>query len=125
MCNCKQNEFELLPELKAILENYAGAHHDEYETGAGKAGGRSTTVTATPSFVRNFSGPAAECTAALSLAGKTQAQALAIINAQIAIAIRMLRVATNKLKRGNRSTQTKQIFQRIFRVPPSFMPKGW
>jgi hypothetical protein len=75
-----------------------------------------------PSYIRNFSGPNAECTAALARAGKTQAQALAIINAQIGSAIRMLRVAANKLKRGSRSSQTKAIFQRIFRVPPGFVP---
>jgi hypothetical protein len=120
MCNCsncKENEYELVPELQTMLENYAGGYNNEYETG-----GSRPTAAASPTFVRNFSGPAAECTAALTSAGKTQAQALAIINAQIAEAIRMLRVAANKLKRGSRSTQTNQIFQRIFRVQPSFVP---
>lgn len=105
MCNCKQNEYGLLPELEALLVNY------EVSTGAAK-----------PSFARNLSGPNAECTAALTHAGKTQAQALAIINAQIASAIRMLRVAANKLRQGNRSFQTNNIFQRIFRVLPNFVP---
>ncbi len=79
-------------------------------------------VPAAPSYLRNFSGPNAECVAALTRAGKTRAQALAIINSQIGSAIRMLRVAANKLKRGNRSSQTNAIFRRIFRVPPSFVP---
>lgn len=117
MCNCKEMEFELLPELKAVLQNYTRAYHNEYETGSRKA-----VVAPSPSFVRNFSGPGAECVSALTRAGKTQAQALAIINAQIAIAIRMLRVAAKKLERGSRSAQTIQIFQRIFRVPPKFVP---
>ena len=112
MCNCKQNEYELLPELEAIVRNYAVGYDREYETPGG----------ASRSFVTNFSGPAAECTAALTRAGKTQAQALAIINTQIALAIRMLRVAADKLKQGNRTATTNRIFQRIFRVPPSFVP---
>jgi hypothetical protein len=123
MCSqCSQNEYELLPELEAILGNYAGAYRNEYETGAGKADGTGTGVAAGPTFVRNLSGPDAECTAALTRAGKTKAQALAIINARIASAIRMLRVAADSLKQGNRTTQTNQIFQRIFRVPPRFVP---
>jgi hypothetical protein len=120
MCNCsncKENEFELVPELQEMLGNYTGAYHNEYETGGGRP-----TVAASPPFVRNFSGPAAECTSALTLASKTQAQALAIINAQIAVAIRMLRVAADKLKQGSRSAATNRIFQQIFRVPPSFVP---
>jgi hypothetical protein len=77
---------------------------------------------ATPSYVRNFSGPDAECVAALTRAGKTRAQALAIINTQIGSAIRMLRVAANGLKRGSRSARTNAIFRQIFRVPTSFIP---
>lgn len=73
-------------------------------------------------FVKGFSGPAAECTAALKRAGKTQAEALAIIDAQIAIAIKMLRKAANDLKRGNRSTATRKLFLKIFRVWPEFVP---
>ena len=73
MCNCKEKEFELLPELEAILKNYAGGYQYEYETGAGKAGGSGTTVVSSPSFVRNFSGPDAECTAALTRPGKAVA----------------------------------------------------
>ena len=80
------------------------------------------TGAAPPRYVRDFWGPNAECTAALTQAGKTRAQALAIINAEIHSAIRMLRVAATKLKRGNRSTQTKAIFKKIFRVQPSFVP---
>ena len=79
-------------------------------------------TSAAPMYVRNFSGPAAECVAALTRAGKTRAQALAIINAQIGMAIRMLRVAAHRLQRGNRTDQTKVLFQRIFRVSPGFAP---
>ena len=83
----------------------------EAETGGGGA------------FVRNFSGPNAECVTALARAGKTRAQALALINSQIGSAIRMLRVADARLKRGSRSSQTNALFRRIFRVPPNFVPK--
>jgi|SRR5690606_23016996 len=49
MCNCKQNEFELIPELEAILRNYAGAYHDEYEVSGDKTlGGGLTTSVAKP-----------------------------------------------------------------------------
>lgn len=81
-------------------------------------------VPAAPTYVKNFSGPNAECVAALTRAGKTRAQALTVINSQIGSAIRMLRVAANRLKRGSRSARTNAIFRRIFRVPPSFVP-GW
>jgi hypothetical protein len=75
-----------------------------------------------PVFVRSFASSDAECVDALTRAGKTRAEALAIINAQIAKAIRMLRVAARKLRRGNRSTQTRALFRRIFRVTPEFVP---
>ncbi|WP_027577965.1 OmpA family protein [Bradyrhizobium sp. Ai1a-2] len=73
-------------------------------------------------YVRDFSGPAAECVAALRTAGKTKAQALAIINAQIDTAIKMLRTAASKLKQGGRSAATRQTFLKIFRVTPEFTP---
>lgn len=73
-------------------------------------------------FIKGFSGPAAECTAALKRAGKTQAEALAIIDAQIAVAITMLRKAAKDLKRGSRSTATRKLFLKIFRVWPEFVP---
>lgn len=73
-------------------------------------------------YLRDFSGPAAECTAALSRAGKTKAQALSIINTQIAVAIRMLRKAASDLQQGGRSDATRARFRRIFRVPPEFVP---
>jgi len=110
MCNCKQQQFELLPELEAILKYEASPYSYEYETPPAR------------SYIKGFSGPAAECTAALTLANKTQAAALAIINTQIAEAIKMLRVAADKLKQGKRTAATNRIFQKIFRVPPSFVP---
>src|SRR5687768_16371322 len=107
MCNCKEKEFELLPELQAILSNSARGYHGEFEVPRDKAG----RGAASPSFVGNFSGPNAECTAALKQAGKTGAQALAIINTQVASAIRMLRLAAKALEQGKRSTGTIKIFQ--------------
>lgn len=73
-------------------------------------------------YVKSFSGPAAECAAALRRAGKTQAEALAIIDAQIAVAIKLLRKAATDLKRGSRSTTTRKLFLKIFRVWPEFVP---
>ena len=73
-------------------------------------------------FVKGFSGPAAECTAALKRAGKTQAEALAIIDAQIGVAITLLRKAAKDLKPGSRSTKTRNLFLKIFRVRPEFVP---
>ena len=73
-------------------------------------------------YVRDFSGPAAECVAASNRSGKTKAQALAIINAQIAAAIAMLRKAANDLKPGGRSAGTRTLFRKIFRVAPEFVP---
>lgn len=115
MCNCKQQEYELIPELEAAVRNYNAYFQPEYETG-----GMATRKA--PSFVKGFSGPAGECRAALTRAGKTEAQALTIINNQVAAAIKMLRFAANKLKRANRTKQTNQVFQRIFRVMPDFVP---
>lgn len=73
-------------------------------------------------YVKDFSGPAAECTAALKRAGKTRAEALTIINDQIGVAIAMLRKAATNLKRGSRSSKTKDFFLKIFRVKPEFVP---
>jgi hypothetical protein len=73
-------------------------------------------------YVRNFSGPAVECTNALRRAGKTRDEALTIINAQIGMAIAMLRKAARDLRRGNRSSRTRSLFLRIFRVRPEFVP---
>ena len=73
-------------------------------------------------FVKDFAGPAAECTAALRRAGKTKVQALTIINAQIAVTIRLLRKATADLDRGKRSAATSKLFLDIFRVRPEFVP---
>ena len=47
---------------------------------------------------------------------------LAIIDAQIAVAIKMLRKAANDLKRGSRSTAPRKLFLKIFRVWPEFVP---
>jgi hypothetical protein len=73
-------------------------------------------------YVKDFSGPAAECVDALKRAGKTRAEALTIINAQIGLAITMLRKAATDLKRGSRSSKTKTLFHKIFRVRPEFVP---
>ncbi len=73
-------------------------------------------------YVRDFSGPGAECTAALRRAGKTKAQALAIVNAQIGAAIVMLRKAATNLQQGRRSSATGNTFLGIFRVRPEFVP---
>lgn len=75
-----------------------------------------------PRYVKDFSGPAAECTAALGRAGKTKAEALAIVNVQIGAAIVMLRKAASSLQRGSRSTATRNLFLKIFRVHPEFVP---
>jgi len=75
-----------------------------------------------PAFVKSFSGPAAECKAALAAAGKTNAEALGIINRQIASAVTMLRRAAKALERGKRSAATRKLFLKIFRVTPEFVP---
>ena len=102
-------------EAKPQPELEVGANEAEWETPPRPAA-------APLRFVNDFSGPAAECTAALARAGKTKAQALAAINAQIRVAIFMLRRASNSLKRGSRTSTTNSIFQRIFRVRPGFVP---
>jgi hypothetical protein len=79
-------------------------------------------VTPAPRVVKDFSGPPAECTLALRRARKTRAQALAIINTQIAVGIRMLRKAAADLKRGSRTQATSDLFLKIFRVRPGFVP---
>lgn len=76
-----------------------------------------------PTVVKGFSGPPAECVAALRRARKTRAQALRIINAQVAVAVRLLRKAAADLKRGSRSKTTSDLFLKIFRVRPEFVPK--
>lgn len=73
-------------------------------------------------YVKGFSGPPAECTAALRRAGKTEAEALTIINTQIGVAIGMLRKAASDLRRNSRSQGTRNLFLRIFRVRPEFVP---
>ena len=73
-------------------------------------------------YVKDFSGPASECAEALKKAGKTRTEALSIINAQIGVAIAMLRKSAINLKRGSRSSKTKTLFQKIFRVKPEFVP---
>jgi len=73
-------------------------------------------------YVRDFSGNTAECNAALRRAGKTKAEALAIINVQIRLAIAMLRSASTSLKQGSRTTTTRNMFQKIFRVKPEVVP---
>ena len=73
-------------------------------------------------YVKDLSGPASECTEALKRAGKTKAEALKLINNQVAIAIKMLRRSSIKLRRGSRSSTTKTIFQKIFRVKPEYVP---
>jgi hypothetical protein len=72
---------------------------------------------------RAFSGPGAECTAALKRAGKTQAEALAIVNAQVTQAVTLLRRAAAALAQGKRSKATSDLFLKVFRVRPDFVPK--
>ena len=59
---------------------------------------------------------------ALRRAGKTEAEALTIINTQIGVAVTMLRKAAADLQRGKRSTATRNRFLNIFRVRPEFVP---
>jgi hypothetical protein len=73
-------------------------------------------------YAKDLSGPASECVASLKRAGKTRAQALTIINTQVGVAITMLRKAAKDLKRGSRSSTTKDLFRKIFRVTPEFVP---
>ena len=84
--------------------------------------GKFSPATASFRYVKDFSGPASECVAALTRAGKTRTEALTIINAQIGVGIGLLRKAATDLKRGSRSSKTRAIFLKIFRVNPEFVP---
>ncbi|HSW11467.1 MAG TPA: hypothetical protein VLI06_01435 [Solimonas sp.] len=109
--------FEMMP--FGIAQQYEGAAYEgQFET-ARRAPARARPA---PRYVADFSGPAAECVRSLRRAGKTKAQALAIINAQIGVAIVMLRKAAAELKRGSRTQATKELFLKIFRVRPEFVP---
>ncbi len=100
-----------------IMPFQAEAFEAPYETAFETAGAAAPRV-----YVKDFSGPAAECARALRRAGKTRAQALAIINAQIGVAIKLLRKAAAGLKRDSRTQATKDLFLKIFRVRPEFVP---
>ncbi|RZL87345.1 MAG: hypothetical protein EOP82_26485 [Variovorax sp.] len=104
--------FELHPEFEGQ------AYEEEFEAG------RRPPARGAPAlrFVKDFSGPAAECIASLRRAGKTKAQALAIIDQQIGVGVALLRKAATDLERGRRSTATKDLFLKIFRVRPEFVP---
>ena len=73
-------------------------------------------------YVKDFAGSASECAEALKRAGKTRTEALSIINAQIGVAIAMIRKSATALKRGSRADKTKTLFQKIFKVKPEFVP---
>jgi peptidoglycan hydrolase-like protein with peptidoglycan-binding domain len=107
-------------EFDLAWENFDEEFEDEMEEMEWEA--EAAKRKATFRYVKNFASSNAECVAAMNSAKKTRSQALEIINTQIGQAIRMLRVAANKLKRGNRSTQTQAIFQKIFRVKPESIP---
>ncbi|MGH8497423.1 MAG: peptidoglycan-binding domain-containing protein [Methylococcales bacterium] len=103
----------------------------EFEDGMGEMEWEEEAAKAKSKFryVKSFASSDADCTAAMNSVKKTRAQALEIINTQIGQAIRMLRVAANKLKpdkskpgKGNRSPKTTEIFHKIFRVTPDFVP---
>jgi hypothetical protein len=74
-------------------------------------------------YVKDFSGPAAECTNPLNTAGKTKAEALSIINAQIGVAIAMLRKAAADLKRVAPPPQAT-FSSRYLGSDPSLFPPG-
>lgn len=95
---------------------------DEYEYVDQEEGEYETPGGSRSRFVTDFSGPAAECTLALRRAGKTRAQALAIVNTQIGAAVVMLRKAAADLQYGKRSQATRNLFLKIFRVRPEFVP---
>ena len=99
------------PELES--GNYES---EQWETNGGSTG------TTTFKYVKDLSGPAAECTEALRRAGKTKEEALKLLNNQIAVAIAMLRKSATRLKRGSRSSATSATFQKIFRVKPGYVP---
>lgn len=111
-------EYEYEDEFEGEYEGeFEGEFEGEHE-GPNEAPGRAPARR----FVKDFSGPPAECAAALRRARKTRAQALAIIDLQIATAIKLLRKAAADLKRGSRSTATSDLFLKIFRVRPGFVP---
>lgn len=108
--------FEVMP-FEFDRQSGETSFEGELETGAPPVVGSGRAR-----YVRDLSGPAAECVRALRRAGKTRAQALAIINTQIGTAIRMLRAAAAALERGRRTQTTSDLFLRIFRVRPNFVP---
>ncbi len=110
--------FEVLP--FAMARQFDGEAY-EGESGTGR-GALLPRRAAAVRYVTDFSGPAAECVVSLRRAGKTKAQALAIINAQIGLAIAMLSKAAAALKHGARTQSTKDLFLKIFRVRPEYMP---
>jgi hypothetical protein len=107
--------FEMMPFEIQQLEGRIG---EEFETPPV----RPTRGAGSARYVNDLSGPAAECARGLRRAGKTRAQALSIINAQVGAAIVMLRKAAADLQRGSRTSATSNIFLRIFRVRPEFVP---
>jgi outer membrane protein OmpA-like peptidoglycan-associated protein len=116
----KREQFETM-EMPAF--EFEGEFGNEAESTAfGEFEFESEGSPAAKRYVKDFSGPAAECTAALSRAGKNKAEALAVVNAQIGAAITMLRKAAANLQRGRRSAATRTTFLKIFRVRPEFVP---
>lgn len=123
-------EFELQPQDEGESEDEFEFESDQEAGEAEKSAGtrppapRRSPGAAKPTlrYLKDFSGPASECSIALRRAGKTRAQALAIIDAQIGSAIAMLRKAASGLKRGSRTSRTRTRFQSIFRVKPEFVP---
>lgn len=111
-------EFEF--EFSYPGSNY-GEFEDEYYEGETFEGETAKTASALR-YVRGFASPDADCADAFRRAKKTRAQALTIINTQIGRAIRMLRFAAGKLKRGSRTAPTRALFRKIFRVTPEFVP---
>ena len=87
--------FEITPEFEG--ESYEGEF--EYEGGFETEFGAPVRSRPVFKYVTDFSGPAVECVRSLRRAGKTKAQALSLINAQIGVGITMLRKAATDLKR--------------------------
>ena len=106
---------QVKPQPELEIGNYEG----EWEAPPTPGGSNGASAL---KYVKDLSGPAAECTEALKRAGKTNAEALKLINAQIAVAIAMLRKSSAALKRGSRSSSTIATFQKIFRVKPGYVP---
>lgn len=123
--------FEITPQFEA--ESDEGEYEGEGEyAGEFESGGRSAPRPAARRYVTKLHGPAAECARAMRRAVKTPGQALAIINAQIEVAIKMLRKTAADLERASaaqrrrdRTQATKDLFLKIFRVRPGFVPKDW